>query len=132
MSFIEVPWERVRERFGLLRGIAAVNGQILAREKARLIAGQEDDGLGDLFRGGRTLGRHHRKEAGFGVFVASGEAVEHGGGHRPRGDPVYAKTTSGPLPGCALGHTLHRVVAWRGDRSTGPPEPSRDGRPSPE
>src|SRR3989442_14525607 len=95
MSFIEVPWERVRESFGLLRGVAAVNGQVLAREKARLIAGQEDDGLGDLFRGGRTLGRHHRKEAGFGVFVAPGEPVEHGGGQRPPGSPVEENTSSG-------------------------------------
>src|SRR2546426_10890970 len=128
MSFIEVPWEGMREKFGSLRGVAAVNSQVLAREKARLIAGQEDDGLGDLFRGGRTLGRHHRKEAGFGVFVAPGEAVEHGGGYRPRGDRVEANTSSGTFQSSALGQTCPPGLPCHVDRGAGPPALAGAGR----
>src|SRR2546422_6576080 len=93
-----------------LRGVAAVDREALPREVARLVAGEEDDGLNDLVHVRGAARRHRGEEIRLRLLVAADEAFEHLGGHRPRRDRVDAHAGRGALERRALGQAFDRML----------------------
>src|SRR5271156_3126853 len=101
--------ENARGKARSLRGVAAVDREALAGEIAGLVAGDEEDRLGDLFDRRGALGGDRREKASLRVFAAASETVEHVGGDRAGGDGVDAHAEGRAFESRGLGQALHRM-----------------------
>src|ERR1700730_14145685 len=70
---------------------SAVDGDGSTRDVRRLVGGNKDDGLGDLFGSSYAFERHSRDQPGL-PFVRTSEPVQHPSLDRTRGDHVYTYT----------------------------------------
>jgi hypothetical protein len=115
-----------RKRVGRLCGsFAPIDNDGLAGEVRRL-AGEEQDRVGYLLRGGRALDRHGVEEGGRRLAVA-GESVEHFGLDRPGRNGIDAHAARSALERRGLGQAFDRVLARGIDRSVWRSDLAQDG-----
>ena len=104
----------------LLRRVAAIDGEALPGEGRHPVAGEEQDGFGDLFRGGGTFGRDRGKKCCLG-FLAADEALEHLCGHRTRRHGIDPHAGSRTFERSGLGESFNGMLAGHVDRRPGMP-----------